>query len=313
VRPLEVELLEGIGDGQEPALWIASHGFESRSLSHLQLDSSKSRTRISIGFDFPDVDDLETSSRISKTERMLQDAGFSTTAASDEEFDQRISSELSGLRSEDFIRVVADVSCMNRSRISSLVLLCSQMMQDCDLDVIYFPSTFESHKHEYEPLESLGPVHDDLAGWPMDTDLPLALIVGMGTEPGRAEGIMEFLEPDIISLFEPIGDDEGFSNDIRHENKRVIDVAAPSTKYVIRDPENTYGLLSAAVDRLSSQARLILVPMGPKLFCVLSVVVAISHGVGVGVWRASAGKGIRPVDVKSSGAPVITRIKFRVG
>jgi hypothetical protein len=312
VVPKGVEHLDGIDDGENPILWIASHGFESRSTSHLALDSSRARTRLSLGFDFPDESDVFTARRIAEEEGQLTQSGFTIDRVSDFEFERILQVEFSEGRVSGVARVVADISCMNRNRIASLILACCFELSDgFDLDVIYFPSSFESHKHAYESLESLGPVHNQLSGWSEDTDLPLSLMVGMGTEPGRAEGIMEFLEPDIISLFEPVGDNPGFAEEIRRENKRVIDVASPTSKYLIRDPLSTYGLINATIDRLSTQSRLIIVPMGPKLFCALSITAALAHGVGVGVWKASAGKGIEPVDVKTDAEPVIVRMRFR--
>ncbi len=295
-------------------LWISCHGYESRSTKHLEFTSVPAQLRISFGFEFPDVqEDAEVASRLAEARDRLVHAGFKVIVAGDAEFERIVNDELQRLDFTSPPRVVADISSMNRSRIASLVLACSSrnLPHGCDLDLLYFPSTFASHKHAYEPLEIFGPVHETLAGWPSDPDFPLALIVGLGTEPRRADGIVETIEPAILSLFEPFGDEPDYSADIQRENRRVLEVGGEPTPYAIRDPQQTFSALLTSVERLSERARVIIVPLGPKVFCALAVGVALALGPEVGVWKASAGRGVQSVNVTAAGSPVIARLSFR--
>lgn len=307
---IEIKAFETLELGAPIDLLVTCHGYESRSTAHLGMTMGDVNRRISFGFDFPSEDD-ESFGRISVARDKLMDAGFEVYVLDDEGVERRLRNELAALPSDRNVRVVADISSMNRGRIASIILACSSAsFALCDLDLVYFPSSFGSHKHDYEPLESFGPIHNDLAGWPEDPDFPLALIIGLGTEPGRADGVLESLEPSVVSLFESFGGEDGYPEEILKENQRVIGVVGRPTNYPLRDPLQTYLLISAAVDRLSEHSRVVIVPMGPKIFCALTVAVALTHGGDIGVWKASAGRGVNPIDVKEYGPPVITRLKF---
>src|SRR5205823_1514111 len=136
------------------------------------------------------------------------------------------------------------------------------------------------------PLETLGPIHNDVAGWPLEPDLPLALVLALGTEPRRADGLVETLEPDILSVFVPIGDEPDFNAEVHNENRRVLEVGGEPVKYDLRDPISAHGSLLATIERLSQRARVIIVPLGPKIFSALALNAAIAVGAEIGVWRA---------------------------
>lgn len=203
---------------------------------------------------------------------------------------------------------------MNRSRIASLFSHCvrrAAVTGECTLDVLYLPATYESHKHKYESLEYFGPLLDNLAGWPADPDLPLALVVGLGTEPQRADGLVESLEPDILAVFEPLGDQIEFNEDLHRENRRILEVAGQPVMYPIRDLERTWAVLRGTVRRMVGNARTVVVPLGPKIFALLAIAAATELAPEVGVWKASAGRGVQPVNVTSSGPPVFASFHLR--
>jgi len=301
------------GSGANVSLWISCHGFEARSTRHLHLPRVSARRMISFGFGFPSTDEHpELADRLEHARDDLSRAGFELLVTNDGEYERIVKDALDQLSSSERPLVVADISSMNRTRIASLMLACAsqKLPYGCDLEVVYFPSTFASHKHGYEPLETFSPSHDLIAGWPSDPDLPLALILGLGTEPRRAEGIVETVEPDILGLFEPVGDEEEYSADVHRENRRVLEVGGESTPYLVRDPELTFLALSASVERLAERARIIIVPLGPKIFAAIAVCVAVAFGAEIGVWKASAGAGVQPINVEGSDVPVVARFAF---
>lgn len=297
-----------------PDLFVSCHGYESRSVKHLQVAMLRSARAVSFGFEFPGPDDgIETTERLEAERRSLLEAGHEVLIVDDELFEARLRDEVFAAgKGVARPHIVADISSMNRTRIGALVLACASTSFEggCDLDIMYFPSTFKSHKHDYEALEYFGPLHERVAGWASDSEYPLALIVGLGTEPRRAEGIVETVEPDILCLLEPIGDEPEFLDDVRAENRRLLDVGGEPIPYAIRDPLRAHGLLHAAVARLSERARVIVVPLGPKMLVPLAMCVSLQLGPQVGVWRASAGRGVQPVDVQASLPAVTVRLSF---
>lgn len=311
---VQVSNIPAVASDRNPDLWLSCHGYESRSVKHLELLDPPVDRKLSFGFEFPGPDDSEDiAARLAAERVALEGAGFDIRIVGDTEFEEQVRHEFSDIaRATVRPLIVADISSMNRSRIAGLIHLCAggPFAGNCDLELVYFPSTFESHKHPYEPLESFGPVHDEFAGWPADQEMPLALLIGLGTEPRRADGIVETVEPDILGLFEPHGDEHEFLDDVRTENRRVREVAGAPTPYWVRDPQATFQMLRSSVELLSRRAQVIIVPLGPKVFCAIAVGVATSLGPEVGVWKASAGRGVRPINVQGADEPVIARMSF---
>ena len=304
-------------DGRESpdlsyGFWLSCHGYESRSVAHLDLLSLKADRRLSPGFEFPNAsEDSETSRRVALSRKRLQQAGYRTPVVNDEGFESSIRDELSRLDSLSSQTVAADISSMSRSRISALLIAFAEHLRTNPrsyLDLLYFPASFNTHKHGFEPLESLGPCHPHLSGWPADADLPLALLLGLGTEPRRADGVVEILEPDILALYLPLGDEPEYSHELQKENRRVLSVGGEPTRYSLRDPSALYLSLLATGERLVERSRLVMVPLGPKLFTAVSVAAALSLGPEVGVWKASSGSGVEMVDVQARGKPVVLRV-----
>ena len=292
--------------------WLSSHGYESRSVAHLDLLALSADRRISPGFEFPvATEDSEPSRRVAFARQRLQEAGYETPVVNDEAFESVVRHELSQLESASSRTMVADISSMSRSRISALLIAFSEhsvIDPTCYLDLIYFPASFNSHKHEFEPLESFGPCHAQLSGWPADADLPLAVLLGLGTEPRRADGVVEMLEPDILALYMPVGDEAEYVVELQKENRRVLSVGGQATRYTLRDPGSLFLSLVATGEHLVERSRLVLVPLGPKIFTALSIVAALSIGPEIGVWKASSGRGVGMVDAKASGEPVVFRV-----
>jgi hypothetical protein len=292
--------------------WMSCHGYESRSVAHLDLLSLTVDRSVSAGFEFPHAaEDNETSRRVALARQRLQEAGYHTPVVNDEGFESTVREELSRLASLSKPTVIVDISSMSRSRISALLIAFAKHLQttpSCYMDLLYFPASFTSHKHGFEPLESLGPCHPQLSGWPADADLPLALLLGLGTEPRRADGVVEMLEPDILALYLALGDEPEYSAELQEVNRRVLNVGGEPIRYSLRDPSALYLSLVATGERLVERSRLVLVPLGPKLFTALSVAAALSLGPEVGVWKASSGRGVGMVDVQALGKPVVLRV-----
>lgn len=292
--------------------WLSCHGYESRSVAHLDLLVLNAERRISPGFEFPvATEDNDASKRVALARRRLQQAGYETPIVNDEGFEAVVRRELSRLASASSRTLAADISSMSRSRISALLIAFAEYAltdPSCYLDLIYFPASFNSHKHAFEPLESFGPCHAQLSGWPADADLPLAVLLGLGTEPRRADGVVEMLEPDILALYLPLGDETEYTIELQKENRRVLSVGGEPIHYSLRDPGSLFLSLVATGERLAERSRLVLVPLGPKLFTALSVAAALSIGPEVGVWKASSGRGVGLVDAKAHGEPVVFRV-----
>src|SRR4051812_29942014 len=102
-------------DADGADLWLSCHGYESRSIAHLEhlrLTVDRKRT---FGFDFPNEHaDADVRKRIAVAHDKLREASFDPVQTDDDGFEAYVKAELSLLPSHRKCRIVADISSMNR-------------------------------------------------------------------------------------------------------------------------------------------------------------------------------------------------------
>jgi len=133
-----------------------------------------------------------------------------------------------------------------------------------------------------------------------------ALVVGLGYDPGRALGIHEELDPNVVASFVARP-----AVDVRYErstleaNRDFLELVDEALRfeYPILDFLTTFQRLDGICRGLSAEAGTVLVPLGPKIFALASFLVAARQR-EVSVWRVSAGTRADPVDRAAAG-PVV--------
>ena len=73
----------------------------------------------------------------------------------------------------------------------------------------YAPSKFGGGYYS-APIRAANPIKPELAGWSTRPEQPLGAILSLGCEPGLALGALQFLEPDKVWVFPPLGIDPNF-------------------------------------------------------------------------------------------------------
>ncbi len=184
-----------------------------------------------------------------------------------------------------------DVSSMTRPMIAEVLRELVRVRSGVRVDFVYSPAQFTSPVGMPPPQTSSQPVSPRLAGWSMPPDLPLAAIIGVGYEYGRALGILEYLEPQSAWLFKPQGVDDSYDAAVDRVNTRLLDLVPLSQQidYLVANPFNCFERLEALVYGLNGLARPLIAPFGPKLFSLVSMLVAELHFPSVTVWRVSGG------------------------
>lgn len=187
-------------------------------------------------------------------------------------------------------RVLVDVSSMSRTVLSVLL---SQLLDDdffigADIALVYAVAKFsEPASFEYDFLD-FAPI-PEFSGWTAAPERPLAMVLGLGYEADHAVGAVEVLDPSATFCFFPKGNDKRFADAVRKSNEPLLDHMKPSRiiQYPVSDPLHTFSLLSSIMNSLLEATRIVLVPMGPKIFVVLCLVCQRVYGDEVSVWRAS--------------------------
>ena len=125
------------------------------------------------------------------------------------------------------------------------------------------------------------------SGYNGDPSKPLCLVFGMGFEAGVSMGIISQLEPSVSYGLWGTGIDRRFDDAVKRAN---FDFEFPgfSTRilsYSVKDPKGAFELLENVVYGLNRDHRVIIVPMGPKLFTALAALVGMKYLGDVAVWR----------------------------
>jgi hypothetical protein len=203
------------------------------------------------------------------------------------------------------LRLAIDVSSFSRSRLAELVLAAAELAttRDVSIDFGYAPAAFMPPAEADTVIEVLGPVVPEFAGWTDEPDTPTTCIIGLGYEPERAVGALEYLEPVGAWAFTPTGVDNRYDRSLERANETVWDANPRPVRiaYGVDQPLWTFVQLESLVFGLKRMTRPVLVPFGPKIFATLCLLAALTHQPETAVWRVSGGQSEEPVDRKAIG------------
>ena len=158
----------------------------------------------------------------------------------------------------------------------------------------------------------IGPVSRAYAGWQPDVDSRTTAIVGLGGERGVALGMIEHLEVTDAWVFQPIGTDGRFDIGATEANRELIERIGQSrvVPYEVMYPFDCFCSLEPLVFGAMATERVVLVPLGPKIFSVVALLVAELYWPNVPVWRASSDQDGAPLDREADGSLVWLQADF---
>lgn len=190
------------------------------------------------------------------------------------------------------LRILIDISSCSRSVMAKLLLAIAETLPGrAEFTCAYALSAFDSPPDGELPSHISEPVVGDLSGWSDDLSKPPCAVIGMGFEPGRALGCMDYLEIPEVRLFMPYGVDRRFEQAVQDANAVLIGEAGTQSvlPYKILDPAVTYEKLESLIYGLLPRFRPVIIPLGPKIFAALAMVLAVRMLPRICVWRTSSG------------------------
>lgn len=205
-------------------------------------------------------------------------------------------------------RVTVDVSSFPRAYLAAVTgaLWDQSRRTDHEIEVtfIYSIPSFSPPPDEHGPVVSFGAVHPNFVGSPAG-NRGLATLIGLGYEPELALSAQQVLDPAVTWLAVPRSVDPDFDAEVASANDVLLNVVDGSNiwTYDVESPAATFYELEAIVAGLTREHNVVLVPLGPKLFAVISLLVALVHRSDVGVWRLSAG-GLRIPKEQVAAGPI---------
>lgn len=205
---------------------------------------------------------------------------------------------------KESIKIVIDYSCMTKSWYYSIILYLKNKKTRIENITVYFsytPTKFEEPKAP-KPNIDIAPLPGKYL---IPTDKPKALIVCLGYEQNKAEGIIEHLDPKIFYIFytKPASDKK-FEHTIEKNNKSILQNKNNKiVKYKFNDLSNLEKELTKLYFLLKDEYSIIVAPLGPKPFSFVSMLLSIKYS-DIDIWRVGSGLDINeykcePIDDKS--------------
>lgn len=199
--------------------------------------------------------------------------------------------ELRSIDQEE-ITIIIDYSCMTKSWYYSIILYLKNKESSFKNICVYFsytPSKFIEPK-EPKPNKDIGPLPGKYF---VPTDKPKALIVCLGYEQNKAEGIIEHLDPKKFYLFytKPASDIK-FIKTLEKNNENILEERGSHiTTYPFNDLVSLEKQLTLLYYQLKDEYSIIIAPLGPKPFSFISMMMSAKYS-DIDIWRVGSGNDI---------------------
>lgn len=284
------DIVVSFGCDVDDGIFVGSCGYEARSSYFVDHVSLRNFSKILIG-------DYESTGTIDyNTNRKRIGVVPGVNLVPMETLPEKLNAELAG----GATAVTIDVSSLDRFSMASLLGTVFARRKSVDVvKLLYFPQKFVRPSFKLETVKSFGPVTPLLAGRPSLRDRKSCLIFGAGYEIGKAIGAIDTLEPDEVFCFKPNGVDERFVKAIEFANMdfEFMTERTNIIEYDVMDPFALYMVLRSLVEAKYNRTNLVILPMGPKLFAAICMVVALIYHPQVRIWRHSTVSGNDPASV----------------
>lgn len=294
-------------DRSEPFdLVVISGGYESRSVYIARLEIAGQR-RLAVRL--PRVEGACYDSNWS----YLRESGWEAVVPDtlESELRQTLERASSGLPA----RIAIDISSMPRTILGKILEIFNEHGAGAQVTFLYCPAWFETSAKQAQLDVSLSaqPVSSYFAGAVRPSHVPIGLVVGLGLEPHRSDGVREFLEPGRLWAFVAQGLDERFVSSVLEVNEYFLRGSGVEVlRYDIRDIAGTVRAIGSMNRSAGHHYRVVLAPSGPKVFTLACLLVGLDRAIErPAVWRVGpTADPIVAVDVEGTGEVVSCRVRF---
>jgi len=283
-------------------LFIATTGFESRAIwvaenlcvSAVEFWAPAFANRQSLQFEH--------------NNQFFKSRGYDTEVCRESDFYnelvKRLVKHAARMNQGEVLHIAVDISSMSRLRMASIVdaVRFAKFDQEVQCDFIYSLAEFSEPENENHPISEFGPVTDEFAGWSDDPSKSCSVLFGAGYEQDQIIGVVEMLEADDVWVFVPHGPDERYYTSVLEGNQALWDVVPENRRldYSVMRPFDTFSAIESLLYGKLASTRPMIVPFGPKIFSVVSMIAAAIHQPEVAIWRVSTGQSDTPMDRKGT-------------
>ena len=199
------------------------------------------------------------------------------------------------------LRVLIDISSLSRLRLATLLDIFVSDFPDTifQVDFVYALAKYTPPSSSLVPNSHVGPVlKSNFTGWWDEPDRATSAIVGLGYEPDKALGAVEYLDPAEVWTFTPQSAIGEYTGALALANSALLENVRPDHQftYIVHEPMDCFLTLESLVYGVMQKRNPILLPFGPKLFALCCLLVGCVHP-SVAVWRVSA-QGAEPAVIR---------------
>ncbi|MFJ4017215.1 hypothetical protein [Microbacterium sp. NPDC090014] len=286
-------------------LFVAALGYEERSL-HVAKGLSERAVR-KVAFSFESRGQFS----FDRNENFMKSNGFDIFHL-DQMFNENFDTLLSSLVDRPQ-RVAIDISSFTKFHLAQIVdCLRSHTSNSFSVDFFYAPASSAGWETHGNPIQVAEPIHPAFASWSDDPLWPLTAIIGLGVEENLALGVAEHLDVSAVYAFSPQGEDPEFVRLGADANRAffLTDYVVRNASYDLLAPFDLFTRLESLVYGLRPEARVAIIPLGPKLFALCALLTSLVTDRATTVWRFSGGAGPARSDVRAAGPVVSLRVDF---
>lgn len=211
---------------------------------------------------------------------------------------------------DNSLNIIVDYSCMTKSWyyvILQYVLNKDISFDKLNLYFIYTPACFSKPKTPKYNTE-IGPLPGKLI---IPNNKPNALIVCLGYEENKAEGIIDHLDPKQYYLFysKPSLDPK-FVYYLELNNDSILKSSNNVVTYPFDDLLFLERELTSIYNYLKNDYNIIIAPLGPKPFTLVSMLMSIKYP-DIDIWRVGSGNDINEYKQKPiENSEIIMKVLF---
>lgn len=209
------------------------------------------------------------------------------------EVERILDDEIKACKKEE-LTIIVDYSCMTKSWYYTILLYLSNSdnaFKKINCYLSYTPSRF-SLPLAPKPNSDISPLPGKII---MPNNRPKALILGLGYEENKAQGIIDQIDPaKIFLLYSKPTIDKRFTEAIEINNANVInDFEETTYTYDFSSLLDIENKLRAIYYKYNTEYNIIISPIGPKPFTLVSMILSIIFP-EIEIWRIGSGEDINP-------------------
>lgn len=291
-----------------PNLFIGCVGYEHRSLEAYRKNIASGFNGHSLIFDYCSGDLFSYPEN--RYDKSLDQAELIN------DFDEFLDAASKCILEHEQNSVLLDSTSFDREKLALILKHLFDLASSIStVTICYFPRSYCKPTHSLDVVRSFGPVIPAFIGESSYSRDSLTLIVGAGYEYGRAVGAIDILEPDRIYCMTPVGTDPRFEDEIVKNNLEFsfLEDDELLLPYNLLKPEFLFYEVRRIVEFEIQERNVLILPMGPKVFAAVSIMVALILHPSVMVWRHSTATANAPSstsDATASGVDIRFSFKF---